>query len=89
MRPDAANSTGRPSFVVAPSRTDTDSPRASVICEAIVRCQISSYSRNSCVFSWLRTSSGVRKVSPAGRIASCASCAFLTFFVYWRGASGR
>jgi hypothetical protein len=31
----------------------------------------------------------VRKLSPAGRIASCASWAFLTFEAYVRGASGR
>ena len=28
---------------------------------------------------------GVRKESPAGRMASCASCAFLTFRSYLRG----
>ena len=42
VRPVAANSASRPSVVVAPRRTGTVSPRASVICEAIVRCQISS-----------------------------------------------
>ena len=35
------------------------------------------------------TSSGERKRSPAGRMASWASCAFFTFLAYWRGASGR
>ncbi|CFE41281.1 Uncharacterised protein [Mycobacterium tuberculosis] len=33
-----------------------------------------------------RTASGVANVSPAGRIASCASWAFFTLRVYWRGA---
>lgn len=27
----------------------------------------------------------MRKTSPEGRIASCASCAFFTLRVYWRG----
>ena len=31
--------------------------------------------------SWPATSPGVRNVSPAGRIASCASCAFFTLRV--------
>ena len=51
-------------------------PSASFICEAMVRIQISSYSRN-----WSPVSlvwAGVWNVSPAGRIASCASWAFLT-----------
>ncbi len=44
---------------------------ASAICEATVRIQISSYRRNSSPRRpvW----AGVRKLSPAGRIASCAS----------------
>ena len=61
------------------TRTDTDSPVASFICEATVRCQISSYSRRSSEDRWsLATWAGVRKLSPAGRMASCASWAFLT-----------
>lgn len=31
---------------------------------------------------------GVRNVSPDGRIASCASCAFFTLRVYCRGEAG-
>ena len=30
----------------------------------------------------------MRNESPAGRIASCASCAFFTLLVYTRGESG-
>ena len=63
---------------IARIRTEIELPTASVICEAMVRRQISSYSLNSSVDSSLATSPGVRKLSPAGRIASCASCAFLT-----------
>ena len=40
--PDAANSASVPSAVRAASRTDALIPRASVICEATVRCQMSS-----------------------------------------------
>ena len=52
---------------------------ASAIWEAMVRIQISSYRRNSSPRSpvW----AGVRKFSPAGRIASCASWAFFTLEV--------
>ena len=77
--PAVPNSASRPSAAVAPSRTETVSPRASAICEATVRFQTSSYSAYSSRSSSPRTSSSVRKRSPAGRIASCASCAFLTF----------
>jgi hypothetical protein len=41
-RPLAANSASWPSGVTAPSRMDAVTPRASAICEATVRCQISS-----------------------------------------------
>ena len=41
-RPDAENSASVPSAVRAPSRTFAVTPRASAICEATVRCQISS-----------------------------------------------
>ena len=41
-RPDAANTTSRPSEASPPMRTDTDWPVASFICEATVRCQTSS-----------------------------------------------
>jgi hypothetical protein len=60
-------------------RTDTDSPAASFIWEATVRFQISSYRRSSSPDSpaW----AGVRKRSPAGRMASCASWAFFTLLV--------
>ncbi len=61
------------------TRTATDSPVASFICEATVRFQTSSYSRN---WSPLRPVwAGVRNESPAGRIASWASCAPLTLLV--------
>ena len=75
-RPDAANTTSRPSEASPPMRTDTDWPVASFICEATVRCQTSSYNRN---WSPVRPVwPGVRNASPEGRIASCASWAFLT-----------
>ena len=61
------------------SRTVTVSPVASVICEAIVRFQISSYTSASARLTSRATCSGERKESPAGRMASCASWAFLTF----------
>ncbi len=61
------------------TRTDTDSPVASFICEATVRFQTSSYSRNSSPESPVLA--GVRKLSPAGLIASCASCALFTLLV--------
>ena len=41
------------------------------------------------MFSSPRTSAGVRKVSPAGRMASCASCAFLTFPSHFRAPGDR
>ncbi len=86
--PDAPNSATSPDPAVPDSRSDTVWPRASAICEAMVRRQISSYSRNSSRPSSPATSPGVRKVSPAGRTASCASCAFFTLRVYCRGVSG-
>ena len=52
-------------------------PLASAIWEATVRFQMRSYSLNSVPRSTLCSSVGVRKTSPEGRIASCASCAFL------------
>ena len=76
VRPELLNTTSSPVVAVAPMRIDTELPLASFICEAIVRFQISSYSRSSspdrpvCL--------GVVNFSPAGRMASCASCAFLT-----------
>ena len=86
--PEAENRTSVPSDAVAPRRTDAVCPRASAICEATVRFQISSYSRNWSPDSSLATWAGVRKWSPAGRMASCASCAPLALLVYTRGASG-
>ncbi len=77
-RPDAENSASVPSAVVAPRRTDAVTPRASAIWLATVRCQTSSYRRSSSPESSRASSPGVRKTSPEGRIASCASCAFLT-----------
>ena len=59
--------------------TVIERPSASFIWEAMVRIQISSYSRNWSPVS--RVCAGVRKVSPAGRMASCASWAFLTLEV--------
>ena len=89
--PDAENtvSTG-PSGVVAVAarRTDAVCPRASAICEATVRFQISSYSLNWSPDSSRATWAGVRKWSPAGRMASWASCAPFAFDAYTRGLSG-
>ncbi len=77
--PLAPNSARSLAVEVPAARTDTDSPVASFICEATVRCQISSYSRRSSEDRRSRaTCAGVRKLSPAGRMASCASWAFLT-----------
>ena len=42
VRPDEANVTASPVAAVPPIRTLTVVPRASAICEATVRCQISS-----------------------------------------------
>ena len=50
-------------------------PRASAIWEATVRFQIRSYRASCCLDRDEATSPGVRKWSPAGRIASWASCA--------------
>ena len=76
--PDAPNSAFSPDDDVPAMRSDTVWPAASFICDAIVRIQISSYSASSSRFSSPCTSFGVRNASPAGRIASCASCAFFT-----------
>ena len=54
-----------------------------------MRFQISSYRANSSPRSSPATWAGVRKRSPAGRIASWASWAFLTFFSYSRGDCGH
>ena len=55
-----------------------------------MRCQISSYSRRSSEDRRSRaTWAGVRKLSPAGRMASCASWAFLTLLAYRRGIVGH
>ena len=59
-------------------RMETVWPFASAICDASVRFQISSYSRSSSLPELPRDLVGVRNESPAGRIASWASCAFLT-----------
>ena len=77
--PVAVNSASSPSEDIPVTRTLTDSPVASFICEATVRFQISSYSRNSSPARPVCT--GVRNRSPAGRIASCASWAFFTLLV--------
>ena len=77
--PDAPNSAFSPALDRPATRTDTDSPVASFICEATVRFHTSSYRRNSSPDRpvW----AGVRNRSPAGRIASCASCALFTLLV--------
>ena len=85
--PDAENSTSRPSDAPAPSRTVVVASRASAIWEAIVRFQISSYSANSSALTRPASSPGRANESPAGRIASWASWAFLTFRSYFRGVS--
>ena len=79
VRPEALNSTRSPELDVPSTLTVTDSPTASFIWEATVRCQISSYRRNMSPVS--PVSPGVRNSSPEGRIASCASCAFFTLLV--------
>ena len=86
--PDAANTAARPSLVRAPIFTDAVDPRASAICEATVRFQISSYSRNWSPDSSRATCAGVRNESPAGRMASCASWAPLLLEAYNRAAAG-
>ncbi|SHU64697.1 Uncharacterised protein [Mycobacteroides abscessus subsp. abscessus] len=85
VRPLAVNTTCSPEVAVPASRRLSVVPRASAICEATVRCQISSYKRNSSLSSDECNWPGVLKVSPAGRMASCASCAFFTLRVYCRG----
>ncbi len=77
--PDAPNSAVSLALDSPAIRSETVCPCASFICEAIVRIQISSYRACSSGESSERTSCGVRKRSPEGRIASCASCAFFTF----------
>ena len=69
-------------------RTCTLLPRTSAICEAMVRFHTSSYRAASSAPTSLATCSGIRKLSPAGRMASWASSAFFTFFSYRRGLAG-
>ena len=83
--PLAANSQSVPIGCSAPSRTDTVVPTASAICEASVRCQIMRYSDSSWPFSSAASASGLRS-GVVGRMASWASCAFLTLLVNCRGA---
>ena len=61
----------------ATMRMEMVRPTASSICDATVRFQMRSYSDSSSLRSSPFTWSGVRNVSPAGRMASWASCAFL------------
>ena len=77
-----------PSAIFASTVTEAVCPLASAICEATVRFQMRSYSRSSGPRSDFSSSAGVRNVSPAGRMASCASCAFLLLEAYTRGFSG-
>ncbi len=77
--PDAPNSAFSPADESPAIRSETVWPFASAICEATVLIQISSYRRCSSRVSSRTTSCGVRKTSPDGRTASCASCAFFTF----------
>ena len=80
--PLAANSAialgGVADVAVGPAWMPTDAvcPRASAIWLATVRFQIRSYSFQSLPRSVPSSSLGVRNTSPAGRTASCASCAF-------------
>ena len=76
--PEAPNSASSPEDDVPAMRSETVWPFASAICEATVLIQISSYRRCSSRVSSRSTSCGVRKTSPEGRTASCASCAFFT-----------
>ena len=69
---------GRVAGTVLTRRTWALVPVASVIWEATVRFQISSYRRSSSPEMARPACSGVRKDSPAGRMASWASWAFLT-----------
>ncbi len=77
--PDAPNSASSPLLDRPVTRTETDSPVASFICEATVRFHTSSYSRSSSPDSPVRA--GVLKRSPEGRIASWASWALFTLLV--------
>ena len=76
-----------PSLVCASKSTRICNFLASAIWDATVRFQIKSYKANSSRESSGANSPGVLNVSPAGRIASCASCAFLVLPVYARGES--
>ncbi len=77
--PDAPNSARSLALLVPATRTETDSPVASFIWLATVRFHTRSYSLSSSLFRPpAATRCGVRNRSPAGRIASCASCAFFT-----------
>ncbi len=71
-------SAGASSGIRATTRTCALVPVASTIWDATVRFHTSSYRRSSSPWRVCDASSGVRNTSPAGRIASCASCAFFT-----------
>jgi hypothetical protein len=71
VRPEATNVHASAFAGVALILIVTERPSASFIWEEMVRIQTSSYNRNWSPVS--RVWAGVRKVSPAGRIASCAS----------------
>ena len=81
-RPLAENSASwpwaSPSGTIVVRRICALVPVASVIWEATVRFQISSYRRSSSPDRACAACSGVRKDSPDGRMAPCASWSFLT-----------
>ena len=55
----------------------------------MVRFHIKSYNFHSISSRLFFISSGNLKVEPAGLMASCASCAFLTLLLYVLGLSGK
>ena len=67
--------------------TATWSSSADCICEATARFHTRSYKRRCSGLRRCATLSGVRLTS-VGRMASCASWAFLALLVYSRGAAG-
>ena len=60
---------------------------AGTICEATVRFHTNSYRRRASSSRYFATEAGVRSAD-VGRMASCASCAFLDLDLYSFGLSG-